>query len=118
MQSAVDQQVRGIVDIGRGERVVGAFDDQDAVLAGAIDEDGRDAARLAFGDPNVAGADAFGAEVLNGGGAEEIVADARDHGDVGAAERRGDGLVRAFAAEAELKSAAEDGFARDGGIGR
>ena len=112
------EQVGGGVDIGRQEAVVGAFDDQDAVLAGAIDENRRDAAGDTRGDPDVRGVDGELLEIGDGSGAEEVVAHAGDHGHAHAAEPGGDGLVGAFAAEAQVKFAAEDGFAGTGeGVG-
>ena len=99
--------------------VIGAFDHQDPVLAGRIDEDGRDAARrhpLSNKDPR--GIDAARREVLDGGLAEQVVADARDHRHARPAKPGGDRLVGALAAVADMKSAAEDGFARDEETGR
>jgi hypothetical protein len=60
----------------------------------------------------VAGVDALGLKIFDRGGAEEVAADFGDHGDLRDAETGGDGLVGAFATEAEIEFSAEDGFAR------
>src|SRR5436309_22733 len=90
--------------------VIGALDHPDAILAGTLYEDGRDTAGDSGRDLHVGDVDAARREVFNGGGSEEIVADAGDHGGLGAAETRRDGLVGALAAEAEAEFTAENGF--------
>jgi len=101
----------GGVDVGGRERVVGAFDDDDAILAAGFDEDGCDAGGDAVGDADVGGVNAERFEILDGGGAEQVGANFGDHGDACATKFGGDGLVGAFAAEAEVEFLAEDGFA-------
>ncbi len=94
------------------EEIVRAFDNDDAILAARLDEDGSDAARNSFRDADVARVNSLGLKIFDGCGAEEIAADFRDHGYRGAAQASGDRLVCAFAAEAEVEFFAEDGFAR------
>ena len=99
-QAAAAEVLGGGIDIGREQVVVGALDDEDAVLARGIDEDRRDAARRAGDGADMAGIDAESLEIADGVAAEEIVADAADHQHIGAELRRGDGLVGALAAMA------------------
>src|SRR5579862_670073 len=51
-------------------------------------------------------------KILNRSRTEKILPDARDHEDLGAAQARGDGLIRALAAEPEVEFLTEDSFAR------
>ena len=104
------QQIGGGLDIGRQERIVGAFDDEDPVLAGGVDKDGGDATGNARSDQDVSGIDTAGGEVLDGGGPKQVVAYARHHGNARTTEARGDSLVGAFAAETELEFPSEDGL--------
>ena len=55
-----------------------------------------------------AGIDAARSEVLNGGRSEQVIPDARHHGHTCPAQPRGDGLVGAFAPEAEMELAPEN----------
>src|SRR5215469_1562555 len=58
--------------------------------------------------------DSLLAEVLDGCGAEQIAADARDHKNVGTAQARGHSLVRSLAAETKVELLSEDRLSRFG----
>ena len=83
-------------------------------MAAGLDENWSDAAGDSFGDADVAGVDALGLKIFDGSGTEEVAADFGDHGDRRPAQASGDGLVGAFAAEAQVEFFAEDGFAGAG----
>ena len=104
------QQIGGRIDIAGQQAVVGALHDQNAVLAGAIDENRRYAAGRSGRDRDMRGIDSAGAEVFDRGGAEQVVAHPRHHGHPRTASPRGHGLVCAFAAKPQLETASEDGF--------
>ncbi len=105
------EQRSGGIDVFGGERIVRAFDDDDAVLATGLDKDWCDAAGDSFRDADMAGVNALRLEIFDGSGTEEVAADFGDHGDIRPAEACGDGLVGAFAAKAQVEFFAEDGFA-------
>src|SRR6266404_9207021 len=105
----VQQQSRG-VHIFRGEYVVGALHDDDAVLAARIYEDGRHSAGNSFGEEHIPRVDPLRFKVLDCGGAEEIVPHSRHHAHVCSAEPRRNRLIGAFAAKAEIELFAEDGL--------
>ena len=92
--------------------VVGALDDQDAVVAVGVDEDRGHAVGGAGHGADVPGVDAEVGEVAQGVGAEQVVADAADHHDVGAELGRGGGLVGALAAGADGEVGGGQGFAQ------
>ena len=108
------QKGSGGIDVFRGEGVICALHDDDPILAAGFDENRGDATGDSFGDADVARVDALGLEILDGGRAEEVAAHFCDHGYRRAAQTRGDCLVRAFAAKAEIEFFAEDGFAGAG----
>ncbi len=102
---------RGGVNVFRREEIVRAFHDDDAILAAWLDEDGSDAAGNAFGNANVAGVNSLGLKIFDRGRAEEVAAYFGNHSNRSAAEASGYGLVRAFAAKAEVEFFAKDSFA-------
>ena len=105
------QQIGGRVNILAAQQVVRAFHHQNAILSGIVDEDRRNPARDTLGDRYVARFDAAFLKVADGRWSEQIVAHTRHHGDARAAQFRGSRLVGAFAAEAQMKLAPEDGLA-------
>ena len=97
-------RVRGRLDVGRADRFGGAGDDDDGVVAGlVVDEDEGGAGRLVadLGDPRD---DPLPRPGVAGDAGEIVGAELRDEGDLGAGPRRGDRLVRALAARAELEA--------------
>ena len=107
---ARDGRVR-FVDVRRRELAVGAGDDDDLVLAGAVDDDVRDAGRGGLRLTDVRCVDAEGREVAQRRRAERVRADLGDHGHAAPQKRRGDGLVRALAAEELLEARAQQSLA-------
>ncbi len=100
------------LDIGGRKAVISAFDDQNPVLARTIDKNRRDAAGYSRRDEHAAGIDTQGRKVLDACRSKEVVAETGDHRNFRSAEARRNRLVRAFAAEAEMKAVAEDGLSR------
>ncbi len=59
----------------------------------------------------MSGIDIPRSQVLNRRWSEQVVSDTRDHGNFGAAQPGGDGLIGPFTAEAEIEVLPEDGLA-------
>ena len=116
--------LRGVAmdEVGR-DFAVGSGDDDDAVLALVVDEDGGDAGGAGNALDGL-GSDAGVCEIFDERGAEDIGvgcgggSDGADHLDGIAEARGGDGLVGAFAAGGGVEVGADDGLAGDGdGVG-
>ena len=105
------QHLRGGVDVRRFHRIIGPFDDQDAVLPVGLNEDGSHAARQPFDLSYVRRIDSLFAEIFDRRGAEQVTAHSRNHEDFGAAEARGYRLVCAFASKAQVEPVSKDRFA-------
>ena len=90
----------------------GAGHDDDGVVAGpVVDEDIGGAGRLVRRSRSTRGVIPSLFQVRERDRAELVLADLGDEGHLGADARRGDRLVRALAARAELEARADDGLA-------
>ena len=107
-----------VVDVGGQQPIVRALDDDDPILAVRLDEDRRHAARRARHDPHLRRVDALRLEVRDRRRPEQVVADARDHRHLGAAQPRRHRLVGALAAPAEVEAARRRSSRRPSGTGR
>ena len=96
------------VDVAESE--VGARDGEDGVVPIVEDDRDRDAGASHRVNTHMAHIDAFGGEVGDDSPAELVIADAADHGNLGAEASGGGRLVAALAADEGLEATGDEGL--------
>src|SRR5580658_6068243 len=104
----------GALNIRWRQIAVRALDDEDAIVARSVYQNGRRAGRLAGHAIDVVRADDGGLEIAQDSVAEHVVADLGHHDDGSAELRSRDRLVGALAAMAHLEPRRGDRLAPDG----
>ncbi len=108
------ENVRGSVNVGWFQRVIGTFYDENPILSGGIDENRSNSTRQSGDLAHLRRIDAQLFEILDGRGTEQVVSDARNHEHLRSAEPCRHRLIGAFAAEPHIKLLSKNCFSRLG----